>query len=381
MISARKITYISGTRADFGLMRNCLLRMHSNPEISLSVLVTGMHLSADHGNTVSEIKAAGLPVLAELAVCLSPANSVTMSMAMGAMITGFTTILAQNKPDILLLLGDRGEMLAGAIVALNLGIPVAHIHGGERSGTIDESIRHAISKLSHIHLVATDQSRQRLIRMGENPLHVHCTGAPGLDGLCTLPRISRPQFAQQYDLDPSQPIALVVFHPVVQESEQAALQTQQLLASLDQCDLQSVVLLPNSDSGSDAIRNVWHSASTKARLRLFKHLPREDFSSVMSWADIMVGNSSAGIIEASSFGIPVINIGSRQNLRERNANITEIAVDSMGADLPATIRSLLKRGPYPTQNCYGDGQAGERIVRVLLDTPLNSRLLEKVNAY
>lgn len=377
----RKITYITGTRADFGLMKNCLHALARHPQISLDLLVTGMHLSSQHGLTVNEIVDARLPILAQIPVKLSPATGETMALALGEMVSGFTQALSQNRPDILLLLGDRGEMLAGALVALNLGIPVAHIHGGERSGTIDESIRHAISKLAHLHLVATEESRNRLIAMGEQAERVVCTGAPGLDGLLELPNTGRQEFCNKHGLNPDSSIAVIVFHPVVQQSALVAEQTRKLLDTLLKLNLQSVVMLPNSDAGSDEIRNIWESVRSQPGFVLFNHLPRSDFASLMSWADILVGNSSAGIIEAASFGIPVVNIGSRQNLRERNANVTDVSVEHVSQHLGPVMQALLKQGKFSPHNCYGDGHASQRIVQALLNLSLDPSILEKANAY
>lgn len=382
MTRPRKITYVSGTRADFGLMRSTLQLLASHPGVDLNVLVTGMHLSEVHGLTVKEIREAGLIVLDEVSVDLLPETGETMSLAMAGMIEGFTSALIRQRPDVLLLLGDRGEMLAGAIVALNLNIPVVHLHGGERSGTIDESIRHAVSKLSHLHLVATTGSRERLIRMGERPDSIIHTGAPGLDGLAVLPSVDRVSFCHAHAFNPIDPIALVVFHPVVQEQSQAASQAHCIAKALGELDLQAVVLLPNSDAGAGDIRAVWESLRGQRRYALFHHLQRDEFVSVMSWADVMLGNSSAGIIEAATFGTPVINIGTRQNLRERNANVTDLSAQALlNHELPSLISAVLKQGRYTSLNCYGDGNAGPRILAALLEIPLGAALLEKSNAH
>jgi len=210
---------------------------------------------------------------------------------------------------------------------------------------------------------------------------VVCTGAPGLDGLLDLPLTSRQEFCDKYGLNPGLPIATVVFHPVVQQSTQVAEQTRRLLDVLLQLKMQSVVMLPNSDAGSDEIRNIWESVRSQPGFVLFNHLPRPDFASLMSWADILVGNSSAGIIEAASFGIPVVNIGSRQHLRERNANVTDIPVEHIATHLASVMQTLLNKGKFSPRNCYGDGQASQRIVQALLNLPLNASLLEKANAY
>jgi GDP/UDP-N,N'-diacetylbacillosamine 2-epimerase (hydrolysing) len=356
----RKVCYITGTRADFGLMQSTLRAITAAPSLELSIIVTGMHLSPNHGETVRDIAAAGLPVSAQVPV---PRDA-----------------LEVIRPDIVLLLGDRGEMLAGALAAIHLNIPVAHIHGGERSGTVDEPVRHAISKLSHFHFAATEQARDRLIRMGEAPDHVFVTGAPGLDGLADFPLVPRAQLARDAGLDAQKPIALMIYHPVLQEGEDAAAaQTGQILDALARANVQAVALMPNADAGSAAVRAVLEARRTGAGFNLVTHFPRDRFMSWMAAADVMIGNSSAGIIEAASFGTPVVNVGSRQNLRECNANVRD--VEAAPAALDAAIAGALGHGRHARTNVYGDGRAAARIVGLLTNLPIDSTILAKTNAY
>jgi GDP/UDP-N,N'-diacetylbacillosamine 2-epimerase (hydrolysing) len=375
----RKVCYISGTRADFGLMLKTLHAIASHPALSLSVVVTGMHLSQAHGHTVDEIRAAALPVLAEVPVQLDPANGATMARNLGTMIGAFVSALEADRPDLLLLLGDRGEMLAGALAAIHLNIPIAHVHGGERSGTVDEPVRHAISKLSHIHLTATDDARERLIRMGETAVNVHAVGAPGLDGLADEPRATRSQLAGLYGFDPANPMALMVYHPVLQEAETGGTDARQILSSLSHNKVQTIVLMPNSDAGSAQVRAVIDAARSTVNLSVQTHLARSDFLDAMAVCDLMIGNSSAGIIEAASFGTPVINIGRRQNLRERNGNVLDVMAADEG--LTDCIAQTLKKGRFPCENVYGDGQTADRIAALLAHYDLGADLLMKVNSY
>lgn len=380
----RRVCYISGTRADFGLMQSTLVGIRDHPALDLSVIVTGMHLSSDHGNTVGEIEAAGLNICARVDVPLEPATGATMARNLGTMLGAFVDTLEAERPDIVLLLGDRGEMLAGALAAIHLNIPVAHIHGGERSGTVDEPVRHAISKLSHLHFTATEASRDRLVRMGEDATHIQVTGAPGLDGLVEAEVPDRSTVARAHGLDPARPFALLVYHPVLQEAAAAAGDTVAILSALQAADLQIIALMPNADAGSDGMRGALSAAAAagSAALVVHNHLARPDFVAAMAHADLMVGNSSAGIIEAASFGTPVLNIGSRQNLRERNANILDVAC--IGEPLNNGIREQLARGRYPMHNIYRHpegGRAAERITEALASAVLDERLLMKVNQY
>lgn len=368
----RRITYLSGTRADFGLMRRTLTALAAKPSIAVDVVVSGMHTDAQFGDTAQEIVTAGLHIASTIPVRLSPATGATMARGIATVIQGVTSALERQRPDLMLLLGDRGEMLAGAIAAAHLGVPVAHIHGGERSGTIDEPVRHAISKLAHIHLTATEEARERLIRMGEDPAHIHVVGAPGLD----FTGVDLGTVAS----DPGNGPILLIFHPVVQEQDAAAEQMRTVLRALEGHDREVIALTPNADAGSDAIRAALETWSEAApRRQLLTHIPRDAFLGLMRDAAVMVGNSSAGIIEAASFGTPVVNVGSRQALRERNANVTDVPVEVDAID--AAIRTALSGGRFACRNIYGDGTASQKIADLLAEYPLFPTLLNKVNQY
>lgn len=375
----RHICYVTGTRADFGLMQTSLKAIQAHPDLDLDLMVTGMHLSAAHGHTVQEIRDAGLPIRAEFPVPLDPATGATMARNLGRMVMAFVDEWDTDRPDLVLLLGDRGEMLAGAIAAIHLNLPVVHVHGGERSGTVDEPVRHAISKLSHCHFVATAASRERLIRMGEHPEAVWVTGAPGLDGLTQLATLSRAALCQEHMLDAEQPVALMVFHPVLQEAAQAAEATELILDSLRDQGTQVVALMPNSDAGSGPIREMLQRRNGHDGVRVLTHLPRQRFASWMAQCDVMIGNSSAGIIEAATFGTPVLNLGSRQNLRERNANTVDAPLERHA--LLLALKALLNKGRLPPTNVYGDGQTAARIADLLAGLKLTPELMMKTNAY
>ena len=375
----RKILYITGTRADYGLMADTLQRIRSHPQLALQVAVTGMHLSPKYGMTVHEIEQAHLPIVARIPTRVDERSAEGMSRSIGQMVVGFTDAIAAHRPDLLLLLGDRGEMLAGAIAALHLGVPVAHLHGGERSGTVDEPVRHAITKLSHWHFVATAASRERVVRMGERPEHVWVTGAPALDGLATMPLPSRADTLVDLGLPAGSHYALVLFHPVLQEARQAHAQTLALREALERSVSDSgravVWLDPNADAGGGEILR----ALNGALVRRIRHLPRPRFLAALRHADLLAGNSSAGIIEAASFGTPVVNIGNRQRARERNANTRDC--EATVEAIAQAVQAQLAHGPYTPGNVYGDGHAGERIVELLARQPFAPDLLDKVNTY
>ena len=375
----RHVVYVTGTRADYGLMRRTLQAVAAHPGLSLSLVVTGMHLDDTFGNTVREIEADGFPIVSRVPIAPGDGGG-AMARGIATMIAGFTDAFERARPDVVLLLGDRGEMLAGAIAAAHLNIAVAHIHGGERSGTIDEPVRHAISKLSHIHLAATAESRDRLVRMGEDPGRVVTVGAPGLVGLTDEPDGDRTALATGVGFDATRPIALMLYHPVHSEAENAADGVALVLDQLAAAGLQVLALMPNSDSGGAAIRARLEQAAAGSNwLSLHTHLERPRFVAWMRAADVMVGNSSSGIIEAATFGTPVVNVGPRQQLRERNRNVVDVALD--GPAVRGAIEEALAFGRRPPANVYGDGATDRRVAEVLADVPLDRALLAKCNAY
>jgi GDP/UDP-N,N'-diacetylbacillosamine 2-epimerase (hydrolysing) len=364
---------VSGTRADFGLMARTLALLNSS--VDLGIAVTGMHLSAKYGATVCEIEAAGLPIKARIATLSDETSGPAMARAIAHTIGGLVDSFASWRPELVLLLGDRGEMLAGAIAAVHCGIPVAHLHGGERSGTVDELVRHAISKLSHYHFVATPGARERLVRMGESAEHIRVTGAPGLDDLQNAEIEPRELLCERAQLDPKRPVCLVVFHAVVQEEAQAGEQARALLDGVLAAGAQVLALRPNADAGGDRIRAVMDQYAVKT----MTHLARPEFVSWMARADAMVGNSSAGIIEAASLGQWVVNVGSRQQLRERSGNVIDVAPEARAVE--QGVRDVLARPRRKFDNVYGDGRSSARIAELVERLPLDARLLAKTNAY
>lgn len=373
----RRICYLTGARADFGLMACTLRAIESDSRFDLQLLVTGMHLSDRYGGTIADIEAEGFSIASRIAVETEDSSGASMAINIGCMLKGFVPALQAIKPDVLLLLGDRGEILAGAIAGIHLGIPVAHLHGGERSGTVDEPVRHAISKLAHLHLVATNQARDRLIRMGERANTVHVVGAPGVDGLLGAPRPDRATLCAEIGFDPLLPIGLLVFHPVLQDADTAAFQMSEVLQAAK--GMQLLALMPNSDAGSDEVREVLNEAASLGLLELRTHLKRDEYIEWMACCDVLFGNSSSGIIEAASFGTPVVNIGNRQNMRERNSNIQDVPAEA--AAISRALKAAILHGRYPAANVYGDGRAGQRIVDLLATIPLTSDLMSKCNVY
>ena len=377
----RRVLYLSGTRADFGLMRRTLLAIAAHPALSVQVAACGMHLEPAFGSTVDEIEAAGLPVVARIASDVCARDRAGMARAVAQTLLGLLEPLERDRPDLLLLLGDRGEMLAGATAALHLGIPSVHLHGGERSGTVDEPLRHAISKLATWHFTATAQARERLIAMGEDPGRVFVVGAPGLDDVGAARHAPRDAVAAELGLDAARRWVLVLFHPVVQQAEQAGAQTAELLQGLRDAgggrDFDVLWLAPNADAGSAAVLHRLDALPGGWQLRT--HLPRAQYLRALHHAAALLGNSSSGIIEAASFGTPVVNVGLRQNLRERNAGTVD--VDAAAPAVASALRAALGAVRAAPHNVYGDGHSATRIAARLAELPLDGGLLLKTNRY
>ncbi len=382
----RRLAYVSGTRADFGLMRRALLAIHAQDDLELGVWVTGTHLDAFYGNTVHEIESAGLRIDVRCPLGLAGPSAQAMAKAVGVMVQEMTLSWAANPPDMILLLGDRGEMLAGATAALYLGIPTMHIHGGERSGTVDEPVRHAISKLSSYHACATAQSAQRLHRMGEVTARVRIVGAPGLEGIDTDADAGQADLARElkaWGWAADRSYFLCAFHPVVQQASQSKQQAQLLVDALRRrCEglsMACIWIAPNSDAGASAIDEVLGVVQKEPWLRVVRHWPRNTFCAAMRDAVAVVGNSSAGIIEAASFSTPVLNLGDRQRLRETSANVTHAAVEFVAME--AALARVCAAGRARVQNVYGDGHAAERLIDFIRAVPLGVGATEKTNAY
>jgi GDP/UDP-N,N'-diacetylbacillosamine 2-epimerase (hydrolysing) len=378
----RHILYLSGTRADYGLMRHSLQAIHEAPGLRLSVAATGMHLMPTHGLTINEIKADGFE-LYKLPATFERDNRAAMARFIGQCLEQLIDLCEQIQPDIILLLGDRGEMLAGAIAATYLGIPSAHIHGGEVTSTVDESARHAITKLAHLHFAATEDSVRRIIRLGENPDRVWAVGGPGLDRI-EEGLMEEQALRQQLGLSEKGPFALVVQHPVSEEMAESMAHMRHTLEAVQGSGLEAVVAYPNADAGGKAMIRVIESYREQEGFHIFQHIPRTTYLSLMKYARVMVGNSSSGIIEAPSFQLPVVNVGTRQEGRLRGQNVIESEYDTEA--IQQAIQTALFDRAFlaklaTSKNPYGDGKAAERMVRLLREVKIDRTLLQKKIQY
>jgi len=377
---SRKILYISGTRADYGLMRSVLHRIHSHPDLSLEIVVTGMHLMDEFGHTIDEIQNDGFSCHI-VDVTYEDDTAEAMAIFIGRLIEELTPVVGDLQPDIILLLGDRGEMLAGAIVGAYLSIPVAHLHGGEVTSTVDDLARNAITKLAHIHLPATEKGKERIISMGEDPSRIFVVGAPGLDQIREDSLLSREELEEKYQFDFSGPVILVVQHPVTLESDDAGDQIRETLEAIVLLKMQTIVIYPNADAGGRAMIDILREYEQYPFIKMYKSLVHQGYMSLLAHVSVIVGNSSSGIIEAPSFGIPAVNIGTRQRGRERALNVIDTGYER------DAIRNGIERALFDENfrkaiqekiNPYGNGKASERIPTILTTIDINKNLLTKM---
>jgi len=375
----RKICYVTGTRADYGLMQEALSEISLHKNLDLQIVVTGMHLLEEYGNTWKEIENDGFKIASKIHVSLSGKSGLEMSVALGEEISGIAKSLDVLDPDILLLLGDRGESLAAAIAATHLNIPIVHVHGGESSGSIDNPIRHAISKLAHYHLTSTEKSKDRLVRMGEPEISVLVVGAPGLDSIANMERQDRTKLFLTYNLDPSQQLTIALFHPVVQEERESKTQAYNVFDAVVQDGNQCLLLKPNSDAGGSEIISAMNKFCDEPSVTVQKHIPRNDFLGLLHFAEVLVGNSSCGIIESASLGTPTVNIGKRQQNRERNENVIDVDCETDKIISAISQAKKMKGGTWV--NLYGHGNTAEKITDFLLSVSIDDEVPEQSSAY
>jgi UDP-hydrolysing UDP-N-acetyl-D-glucosamine 2-epimerase len=377
----RVIGVVSVSRSDWGHLLPVLEAIRDAPDLELRLLVAGMHLSEDFGATVATIETQGWPIAERIAMLEPSDTPEAIATSAGRGVVGFAGAYARQRPDLVVVLGDRFEMLAAAVAALPFALPVAHIHGGEASeGAMDNQIRHAITKLAHLHFASAPEHGRRIAAMGEEEWRIHVVGAPGLDRLRTVGFLSRDEVAAALGLPAGRPWLLVTFHPVTLEHEDTARHIDEVLAALEAVDAALVITYPNADTaGRTIVERVEDFAARTPRARLFRNLGDRLYLSLLKHADAMVGNSSSGLIEAPSFALPVVNVGSRQRGRLRGGNVVDVAPsrDDIVRGIRTALAPDLRRRLDGLPNPYGDGRAASRIVTVLREVVLDARLVKK----
>jgi len=377
----RRIAVVTGARSDYGYLWPVMKRIQADPELELLVVVTGMHLSPEFGLTVDQIVADGFEIAQRVEMVLSADTPSAIGKSMGLGLIGMAQAYESLKPDLLVVLGDRYETLAAAAAMMPYGVPIAHIAGGETSqGAVDENIRHALTKLSHLHFVSTEAYRQRIIQMGEEPWRVVVSGAPTLDNLAKLILHDQDELERELGVsfDP-QPL-LVTFHPVTLEPEQTTQHVDELLSALNAADRPILFTYPNADAqGRMIIDRIEQYIDAHNNAKAIVNLGTRAYFSAMKNAAAMVGNSSSGIIEAGSFGLPVVNVGNRQQGRIHGPNVIDTPCrhdDVLKAIVRATDPEF-RHQIAQMKNPYGEGRAAEVIVRTIKETPLDQRLRVK----
>jgi UDP-N-acetylglucosamine 2-epimerase (non-hydrolysing)/GDP/UDP-N,N'-diacetylbacillosamine 2-epimerase (hydrolysing) len=364
----------TGARAEYGLLRPTMAELRDHPDVTLQILVAGAHLSPEYGMTCDAIVRDGFEIDERVEMLLSSVTSVGVAKSLGLGVIGFADALTRLSPDVLVVLGDRYEALAVATTAMLLRIPIAHVAGGEcTEGAVDESIRHAITKMANLHFVAADEFRQRVIQLGEPPERVMTVGAPGLDSIARLKPLTRAQLQDELELSLCPPVLAVTYHPVTAEGEDPAVGVTPLLAALDaMVDATVVITQPNADTAAPRITSamrIW-VARHPERARLFAALGQQRYLSLLAVADVVVGNSSSGLIEAPVLGTPTVNIGPRQRGRPRAASVIDCPDDA--AAITAAICEALspdgRRRAQERQSVYGKVGAAHHIVAKLVST-------------
>jgi UDP-hydrolysing UDP-N-acetyl-D-glucosamine 2-epimerase len=381
-IQLRSIGVVTTSRADYGIYLPLLKAVQSDPEFSLKLYVSGTHLASEFGLTVHSIEQDGFEIVERIEVVLSSDTPQAIAKSMGLGLIGFGQSFGKFRPDLLVVLGDRYEMLTAALAALPFKIPVAHLAGGELTeGAIDDSLRHSISKLSHLHFTATQEYANRVVQLGEDPARVFVSGALGLDGILTAPPLGIKELNRRLGIDVEKPFLLVTFHPVTLEFEHTEWQIVELLAALEAAGLPVVFTMPNADTAGRIIATKIRQWVQSHKAVAIDSLGSHAYSSAMRRAAAVVGNSSSGIIEAPSFKVPVVNVGTRQTGRIRARNVIDVGY-ARGEILTAirTATSTEFRNSLLTlTNPYANekGSAVSTILEVLKNTPLGDSLVRK----
>jgi UDP-hydrolysing UDP-N-acetyl-D-glucosamine 2-epimerase len=380
----RKICVVTGSRAEYGLLYWIIKGIQDDPALILQLVVTGSHLSQEFGLTVRDIERDGFPIAERVEMLLSSDTERSVATSMGIAMIGFAQAYDRLQPDVCVVLGDRFEIFAAVASAVPFRIPVAHIHGGEATeGAMDELFRHSITKMSHIHFTATEPYAARVVQMGEQPENVFCFGAPGLDSIKKIKLLTRGALAKGLEIPANKKWGVVTYHPETLSRDASEKDIDELLTALTAFkDLFWIVTMPNADTGG---KGIYHKIKTFGernynRCKLFASLGQLRYLSLLKHADIMVGNSSSGIIEAPSFGLPVVNIGDRQKGRSKARNVIDVkqcnkinVLQAMKKALSMPFRNSLKR----LQNPYGTGTASEKIVEKLKEMQFGEKMQKK----
>jgi len=380
----RKIAVVTGTRAEYGYLKPLMKEINKDRTLKLLPVVTGMHLLKDFGESYKIVEK-DFKKIYKIPMKLKGDNLIDMAHYFSDGAANIANFLKSKKPDITVVLGDRSESFAAAVASMYQNIPVAHINGGDVSGgTIDESIRHAITKISHIHFVHTKENAERIIKMGERKDRVHVVGALTIDSILNEKHESKDKIFKKYTLDTKKPTFLAIQHPITTLKDKGLSEMKEMLLALKEIKKQTFMLYPNCDAGGKKLIDLIKRYEKEDYLHIHKNISHEDYISLLKNVDLMIGNSSSGIIEAPSFKIPVINIGDRQKGRTRSENIIDVdpdrkkilkAIDYALGD--NKFQNKLKK----CKNRFGDGKSAKKIVKILKNIDINENLIKKQITY
>ena len=365
------------SRANYGRIKSVLREINNSPALELQLILGASALLHRFGDVQEIVRADGFKISSKVYLIVEGENPTTMAKSTGMAIMELATMFENMKPDIVVTVADRFETMATAVAASYMNIPLAHTQGGEVTGSIDESVRHAVTKLSHIHFAATRQAAENIIRMGEDPSNVHCTGCPSIDIISDLDLKLPADIFHRYkgvgpDIDPEKPYIVVLQHPVTTEYGEGLQQINETLCAIERIRMQTVWLWPNVDAGSDDVSKglrVYREKKNPEFIHFFRNFSVEDYARLIHNSACLVGNSSSALREGTFIGVPAVNIGTRQANREHGNNV--IHVDYNSTKIQAAIRKQIENGRYQPSYLYGRGNAGEQIAEILCKTKIN----------
>lgn len=361
----KRIAIVTATRAEYGILTPLIRRVEEDPNLDLDLIVTGTHLSDRHGRTITFIEEDGFPIAHSIPI-LAPGNTpFDISLTMANALTGFAACFRDDRPDVLVILGDRTEMLAIASAAMNERIPIAHLHGGEvTEGAVDDCVRHALTKMSWLHFASAEPYRRRILQMGESPDRVYNVGSLGTENILTAPLADEAEIREITGTKPGSPYAVVTFHPVTLDMDSARDQTLELCNAMERrTDIFFLITMANADTGGDEVNRIIAACADRSpNMKLVASLGMRRYLGAVKYAAFVLGNSSSGIIEAPVLGTPTVNIGDRQKGRLMAATI--LAAEPDEADILKAMDKAIRMPRTPTM-IYGDGTTSRQITQIL----------------
>ncbi len=384
MRKIRRITVTTGTRAEYGILKPLLQQIDNSKKVELILIVCGMHLSKKHGNTISEIKKDGFKISKKIDMIPKGNTNYDMAKVLGIGIVEFSNTFKKFKPDLNLILGDRDEAMASALAAFHMNIPNAHISGGDKTKAgLDESIRHAITKISNIHFPISKKSKQRIIKMGESPKFVFDMGSPSIDMIYKKQIIPKNELERKYKIKFNGDDILLIQHPITTEPKKSKEQISLLIKGILKTNKTVFAIAPNSDAGNSEIFQALEiCAKNNPKFYLFKNIKREDYLGFLKYSKVLIGNSSSGIVEAAYLNTNVINIGTRQKGREYDSNVHHLETPTIHM-IEKTINKILKLKNNKIENhfIYGKGNSCSKILKILEEIKINNELIQKQIEY